>query len=70
MLYRVHLVRGAFELTTLVVIGTDYIYSCTSNYHAIAIATTTSLVFILCDVFVNIALYKMEAVSIAPVFIG
>jgi len=27
MLYRVHLARGGFELTTLVVIGTDYIGS-------------------------------------------
>jgi hypothetical protein len=50
------------EHTRLVVIGTDYIYSCTSNYHAIT--TTTSLVFILCVVFVNITLHKMEAVSI------
>jgi hypothetical protein len=66
MLYRVHLVWGRFEHTRLVVIGTDYIYNCTSNYHAIA--TTTSLVFILCVVFVNITLHKMEAVSIAPVF--
>jgi hypothetical protein len=68
MLYRVHLVWGGFKHTMLVVIGTDYIYSCTSNYHAIA--TTTSLVFILCVVFVNITLHKMEAVSIAPVFNG
>ena len=38
MLYRVHLVWAGFELTTLVVIGTDCIGSCKSNYHTI---TTT-----------------------------
>jgi hypothetical protein len=31
MLYRVHLARVGFELTTLVVIGTDCISSCKSN---------------------------------------
>jgi len=35
MLYRVHLTWAGFELTTLVVIGTDCIGSCKSNYHAI-----------------------------------
>ena len=38
MLYRVHLARAGFELTTFVVIGTDCIGSCKSNYH-----TTTTL---------------------------
>ncbi len=38
MLYRVHHVCAGFELTTLVVIGTDYIGSYKSNYHTI---TTT-----------------------------
>jgi hypothetical protein len=38
MLYRVHLVWAGFELTTLVVIGTDCIGSYKSNYHTI---TTT-----------------------------
>ena len=38
LLYRVHLAWTVFELTTLVVIGTDYICSCKSNYHTI---TTT-----------------------------
>jgi hypothetical protein len=33
-----------FEVTTLVVIGTDCIVSCKSNYHTIA-TTTASLVF-------------------------
>ena len=31
-----------FELATLVMIGTDYIGSCKSNYHAIRIKTTTA----------------------------
>ena len=35
MLYRVHLDISGFELTTLVIIGTDYIGSCKSNYNAI-----------------------------------
>jgi hypothetical protein len=33
MLYRVHLAWAGFDLTTLVVIGTDCIYSYKSNYH-------------------------------------
>ena len=40
MLYRVHLAWAGFELTTLVVIGTDCIDSYKSSYHAIT--TTTS----------------------------
>jgi hypothetical protein len=40
MLYRVHLAMRGFELTTLVVIGTDCIYSYKSNYHMI---TTTTI---------------------------
>ena len=35
MLYRVHLAMNGFILTTLVVIGTDCIGSCKSNYHTI-----------------------------------
>jgi hypothetical protein len=41
-LYGVHLAWAGFELTTLVVIGTDCIGSCNSNYHTIT-ATTTPL---------------------------
>jgi hypothetical protein len=41
MLYRVHIAWAWFELTTLVVIGTDCICSCKSNYHTIT--TTSSL---------------------------
>ena len=43
MLHRVHLARTGFELTTLVVIGTDSIGSCKSNYHTIT-ATTAPLI--------------------------
>jgi len=39
MLYRVHIAWAGFLLTTLVVIGTDYIGGCKSNYHMI-MATT------------------------------
>jgi len=35
MLYRVHLAWAGFKFTTLVVIGTDCIGSCKSNYHLI-----------------------------------
>ena len=35
MLYRVHIACAGFELTTLVVIGTDCIGSYKSNYHTI-----------------------------------
>jgi len=33
ILYQIHLAWAVFELTTLVVIGTDCICSCISNYH-------------------------------------
>jgi hypothetical protein len=39
MLYRVNLVGAVFELTTLVVIGTDCIGSYKSNYHTITTRT-------------------------------
>jgi len=41
MLYRVHLALVGFELTTLVVIGTDFIGSCKSNYHTITVTTAS-----------------------------
>jgi hypothetical protein len=41
LLYRVHLARAGFELTTSVVIGTDCIRNCTSNYHMIMATTAT-----------------------------
>jgi hypothetical protein len=39
MLYRVHLAKVGFELTTLVVIGTDCIGSRKSDYHTITTTT-------------------------------
>ena len=39
MLYQVHLAMNRFELTTFVVIGTDFTGSCKSNYHTITITT-------------------------------
>ena len=39
MLYRVHLAWAIFELTDLVVIGTDCIGSCYFNYHTITTMT-------------------------------
>ena len=39
MLYRVNLSWSRFELTALVVIGTDCIDSCKSNYHTITTTT-------------------------------
>ena len=39
MLYQVHLTCTGFKLTTLVVIGTDCIGSCKSNYHMIRTMT-------------------------------
>ena len=44
MLYRLHLASAGFELSALVVIGTDCIGSCKSNYHAIT-TTTAPLQF-------------------------
>jgi len=44
MLYRVHLAMNGFELTTLVVIGTDCTGSCKSNYHMITTMTTPIVV--------------------------
>ena len=43
MLYRVHLSRVGFKLTTLVVIGTDCIGSHKSNYHMITTTTAPSM---------------------------
>ena len=42
ILYRVHLALAGFELATLVVIGTDCIGSCKSNYHTITTTTATA----------------------------
>jgi len=45
LLYRVHLACAGFELTTLVVVGTDCIDSCKFNYHAITTTMAPSLLF-------------------------
>jgi hypothetical protein len=42
MLYRVHLAWAGFELTTLVMIGTNCIGSCNSNYHRMTITKHVS----------------------------
>jgi hypothetical protein len=44
MLYQVHLVRARFEVTMLVMIGTDCIGSYKSNYHMITATTAPCLV--------------------------
>jgi hypothetical protein len=43
MLYRVHVAMNGLELTTFVVIGTDCVGSCKSNYHTITITTAPYL---------------------------
>ena len=43
MLYRVQLALAGLELTTLVVIGTDFIGSYKSNYYTITTAPTIGL---------------------------
>jgi hypothetical protein len=45
MLYRVLLAWEGFELKTLVVIGTDCIGSCKSNYHTITATTAPKILF-------------------------
>ena len=57
MLYRLHLARPGFELTTLVMIVTDWIESCKSNYHPI---TTTIAVAV---VHIVISLFKVRSFS-------
>ena len=42
ILYQVHLVWEGFELPTLVIISTDCIGNCKSNYHKITITTTST----------------------------
>jgi hypothetical protein len=47
MLHRVHLACARSELTTLVVIGNDYVDSCKFNYHKITTTTVLFLSFII-----------------------
>ena len=44
MLYRIRLAWAGFELTTLVVIGSDCTGSCKSNYHMITTTTVRPIV--------------------------
>ena len=44
MLYQVHLAWAGFELTMLLVIGTDCTGSCKSNYHMITTMTTPCII--------------------------
>jgi rRNA-processing protein FCF1 len=43
MLFRVHLAMKRFELTTLVVIGTECTYSCISKYHTMMVTADPQL---------------------------
>ena len=47
MLYRVHLAWVGFELTTLVMIGTDCIGSYKSNYHTMTTTTAPSTLLVI-----------------------
>jgi hypothetical protein len=46
MLNRVHLAMSGFELTTLVVIGTDCTGSCKLNYHSITTTTAPAIIIL------------------------
>ena len=50
MLYRAQLARPGFELTTLVVISTDWIESCKPNYYMITTTTAVTVVHIVVSV--------------------
>ena len=70
ILYRVHLVRVEFELTTLVVIGTDRTGSCKSNYQTITTMTPLQ-VYILYDyelyiVFSMLPIYRLYSCIMQP----
>ena len=54
MLYWVHLAWAGFELTTSVVINTDCISSCKSNYHTI----TTTTGPLICIFHFNVLIYN------------
>ena len=62
MLHRVHLAMNGFELTTLVVIGTDYIGSCKSNYHTIMVTTAPNILMLL--LFLNSDLPRRAIMSL------
>ena len=53
MFYRVHVAWAGFELTTLVVIGTDCTCSCKSNFHTMTATVTVWNMCKWCNVFMN-----------------
>jgi len=54
MLYWIHLAIARFELTMLVVIGTDCIGSCKSNYHTSMITMTpTGFIYLFMPRYIN-----------------
>ena len=53
MLYQVYLTWMGFELTTLVVIGTDSTGSCSSNYHMFTTTTTLASFDEMCKILYN-----------------
>ena len=76
LLYRVHLTLAGFELTTLVVIGTECTDSCKSNYHTITTTMVPSkcrgyyiLFYIIdiCDNIINQQRKKYVSVSISHI---
>jgi len=60
MLYRVHLACAVFELTRLVVIGTDCIGSVKSNYHMITTTLNGLHSQCPCNVLANYGMYNLE----------
>jgi hypothetical protein len=66
MLYRVHLAWAGFELTTLVVISTDCIGSCKSNYHTITTMTAPELFGRWTDYQIILAIYHYELLDDFP----
>ena len=59
MLYRVHFAWAGFQLTPLVMIGTDCIDSCKSNYHM----TTTTTAPRLSIITINIIIHELILIS-------
>ena len=60
MLYRVHLVWARFELTALVVICTDCMGSCKSNYHTITTARLYVSITKMSDISITVIYHAMS----------
>jgi hypothetical protein len=58
-LYGVHLARAGFELTMLVVIGTDCIGSCKSNYHTITNTTAPPIFYVQTSIYFSMILTNL-----------